>query len=370
MKAQLMGLTMGTVMLQPGLESGPLECCCSMAMVDVACTRQGFLRKADRCPKPVARLRDANLVRRRFILTRDTTSITPYPAGFRDSLGFMQKYPLPARCGVIFFLALALGMCPPRTRAQQLTGTRLEDDASSTGVAPKPTAVSNNDDLEVTWKTVPMKFLRDEKDMWLFPEQLAKGHHWLPTALVVGGTAIFIKEDPSLERKVRQTDLFQDYNKVLKSSISGGLIAVVPVGFYAASLIRKDSYGQSTGLLAGEAVANDTVLMIVMKAIARRARPSEFSPNGKYNDTFFATHKSFLGKGSSFPSGHAMMAFSVATVFDRRYKKHKWVPYVAYTLATAISFSRVTTGAHFPSDVFIGAAAGFAIARFGVLRGH
>ena len=110
--------------------------------------------------------------------------------------------------------------------------------------------------------------------------------------------------------------------------------------------------------------------MIVTKAIARRARPSEFPPNGTYNDTFFATHNSFLGKGSSFPSGHAMMAFSAATIFDRRYKKHKWVPYVAYTLATAISFSRITTGAHFPSDVFFGAAMGFAIARWDVMRGH
>jgi PAP2 superfamily len=43
-----------------------------------------------------------------------------------------------------------------------------------------------------------------------------------------------------------------------------------------------------------------------------------------------------------------------------------WLP--AHTLATAISFSRVTTGAHFPSDVFFGAAAGFAISRFDVLR--
>ena len=41
---------------------------------------------------------------------------------------------------------------------------------------------------------------------------------------------------------------------------------------------------------------------------------------------------------------------------------------VAYTLATAISFSRVTTGAHFPSDVFIGAATGFTFACFDVLR--
>jgi membrane-associated phospholipid phosphatase len=63
-----------------------------------------------------------------------------------------------------------------------------------------------------------------------------------------------------------------------------------------------------------------------------------------------------------------MMAFSVADVFAQRYRRHKWVPYVAYTLATAISFSRVTTGAHFPSDVFIGAAMGFSISHFDVLR--
>jgi len=215
---------------------------------------------------------------------------------------------------------------------------------------------------------MPARFLHDQKDMWLFPTKLGKAKNWIPTAIIVGGTAAFIKEDPPLERKIRQTDLFTDYNKVLKSSISGGLITVIPVGFYALSLIRHDSYGQGTGLLAGEAVLNDAVLMVVMKAITRRARPSEFPPNGAYNDTFFATHNSFLGKGSSFPSGHAMMAFSVATVFAERYRHHKWVPYVAYTLATAISFSRVTTGAHFPSDVFIGAATGFAIAKFDVLR--
>ena len=215
---------------------------------------------------------------------------------------------------------------------------------------------------------MPARFLHDEKDMWLFPVKLAEGKHWLPTAIIVGGTAVFIKEDPPLERKVRQTDIFTDYNKVLTSSVTGGLIAVVPAGFYAVSLLRHDSYGQGTSLLAGEAVANDAVLMIVLKAITQRARPSEFPPNGAYNDTFFATRNSFFGNGSSFPSGHAMMSFSVATVFAQRYKQHKWVPYVAYALATAISFSRVTTGAHFPSDVFIGAATGFAIARFDVLR--
>ena len=257
--------------------------------------------------------------------------------------------------------------------------TRAQDKSSAASAQPQvsnstsaSTSTSHSviapEDLEVSWRKMPARFLHDEKDMWLFPVKLAEGKHWLPTAIIVGGTAAFLKEDPPLERKVRQTDIFSEYNKVLKSSVSGGLIAVVPAGFYAVSLLRHDSYGQGTSLLAGEAVANDAVLMIVLKAITRRARPSEFPPNGAYNDTFFATRNSLFGNGSSFPSAHAMMSFSVATVFAQRYKQHKWVPYVAYALATAISFSRVTTGAHFPSDVFIGAATGFAIARFDVLR--
>jgi len=273
-------------------------------------------------------------------------------------------------------IASAQELAPAPRHPQTLLSDRDLGSADSTSADAGPSPGSSTSsqkpidpaDLEVSWRKMPMRFLRDQKDMWLFPVKVAQGKHWLPTAIVFGGTAAFIKEDPPLERKVRQTDIFTGYNKVLKSSVSGGLIAIVPLGFYAISLVRRDSYGQGTGLLVGEAVLDDTILMVTMKAITRRARPSEFPPNGAYNDTFFATHNSFLGKGSSFPSGHAMMAFSVADVFAQRYRHHKWVPYVAYTLATAVSFSRITTGAHFPSDVFIGAATGFAIARFDVLR--
>lgn len=282
----------------------------------------------------------------------------------------MARYFASSRSVVLLMVTVGLmGLAPTAAHAQEIVSDAAEVPQSS---PTPPTSTTHSvvapEDLEVSWRKMPMRFLHDQKDMWLFPVKLGEGKHWLPTAIIVGGTAAFIKEDPPLERKIRQTDLFSDYNRVMKSSISGGLITVVPVGFYALSLIRHDSYGQGTGLLAGEAVLDDTVLMVTLKAITRRARPSEFPPNGAYNDTFFATHNSLLGKGSSFPSGHAMMAFSVATVFAQRYRRHKWVPYVAYTLATAISFSRVTTGAHFPSDVFIGAATGFAIARFDVLR--
>jgi len=58
----------------------------------------------------------------------------------------------------------------------------------------------------------------------------------------------------------------------------------------------------------------------------------------------------------------------VATVVSRRYPKYRWLPYVAYGLAGVVGFSRVTLSAHFPSDVFLGAALGYSISRYAVLR--
>jgi membrane-associated phospholipid phosphatase len=57
----------------------------------------------------------------------------------------------------------------------------------------------------------------------------------------------------------------------------------------------------------------------------------------------------------------------VATVIATRYRNHRWVPWVSYGFATVISFSRVTTLSHFPSDVFLGAALGYTITRYQTL---
>jgi membrane-associated phospholipid phosphatase len=241
---------------------------------------------------------------------------------------------------------------------------------SSSNTTPRP-ATETAYVREGRWRKLPGNFVHDQKDMWLtFPHRLAQGHYWLPTALLTGATAALIYTDPKTMPYFRRTDFFQDSDHAINSSVSGGIIAAVPATFYLVSLLRKDSYGQATSLLAGEAVVDDTILMIVTKAITRRERPTNRAVQGDYNDTFFNSHAGPLGKASSFPSGHAMMSFSIATIFAHRYRQHRWVPWVAYSVAAAISFSRITTGAHFPSDVLFGAATGFAIARFGVLHGQ
>lgn len=234
--------------------------------------------------------------------------------------------------------------------------------------APPQTAPTPPADRDVSWHKLPRNFLHDQKEIWLFPVQLAHGKHWLPFAGVVGVTAGLIAADAHDTSNFRRTTSFSGFNRGFSGPITAAEIAAVPAAFYALGLARKNSYAQKTALLAGEAVADGMVLTIVIKALSRRLRPSNIAPRGNFSDTFFRSHPSIVGAGSAFPSGHAMAAFSVATVVARRYRKHRWVPWVAYGLAGTISFSRVTLQSHFPSDVFLGAALGYSIARFAVLR--
>jgi len=221
---------------------------------------------------------------------------------------------------------------------------------------------------EVTWRSLPKDFLHDQKDIWLFPGQLAKGRHWLPTFAIIGGTAGLIVADPHVMHYFRSHERnLDDVNDVFDSPITAAEVIVLPASLMVAGYARHDSYQTGTALLAGEAYADSAVVDLVVKAITRRERPSDIPPGGSFNNTFFNGGKSPF-KGSSFPSGHAAGVFSVATVVASRYHHHRWLPWAMYGFASAISFSRVTTSAHFPSDVFLGAALGYTITRYEVLR--
>ncbi len=222
---------------------------------------------------------------------------------------------------------------------------------------------------EISWRTMPRNFAQDQKDIWLFPVQLGNVRHWVPTIAVTGVTGALIAADPHDTPYFRRTQRFEGFNDIFSGRNTSLGMAIVPAAFLVVGHFRHDSYAEHTALLlAGEAYADSAIVDIVMKVSTRRLRPSDIAPNGNFSDTFFSSHKNFSGTSTSFPSGHAAAAFSIATVFAHRYRQHRWVPWVAYGAAGAISFSRVTTQAHFPSDVFLGAALGFTITKFTVLR--
>ena len=83
-----------------------------------------------------------------------------------------------------------------------------------------------------------------------------------------------------------------------------------------------------------------------LKEIVGRARPDE-------------THRLVGASGLSFPSGHAATSFACALVLAVAIPRLA-VPFLA--LATAIAFSRLYVGVHYPLDVAAGAAVGLTVA--------
>ncbi len=234
---------------------------------------------------------------------------------------------------------------------------------------PLVTTSESTTQREATWRSLPGDFLHDQKDLWTFPIKLAKGHYLLPTAIVIGGTAGLIYADPHVMPYFRnhQKNL-DDMNDIFDPLITTGEVIALPAGLLASGYIRHDDREVSTALLATEAYGDSVVINLAMKAVTRRERPSDVPANGNFEGTFFNGGKSPL-KGSSFPSGHATAVWSVATVVAERYRHRgkPWIPVLAYSLATAISFSRITEMAHFPSDGWLGASLGYTIARYQTL---
>ncbi|HEY2472977.1 MAG TPA: phosphatase PAP2 family protein [Terracidiphilus sp.] len=236
---------------------------------------------------------------------------------------------------------------------------------------PKVDVTTGVPQREATWRSLPGDFLHDQKDLWTFPIRLAKGHALLPTAIVVGGTIGLIYADPHDAPYFRNHQAnWDDFNDVFDPMITTSEVIALPAGLLTAGYIRHDDREVNTAILAAEAYGDSVVINLAMKAVTRRRRPSDVAVmGGDWDNTFFNGGKSPL-RGSSFPSGHATAVWSVATVVAERYKgRHKpWIPVLSYTLATAISCSRITESAHFPSDVWLGAALGYTIAKYQTLK--
>ena len=264
--------------------------------------------------------------------------------------------------------AVWLGVC---LVASALAFGSSPDDAQggSTSKSPAP-PVNIFEERPINWRSIVPDVLHDQKSIWTFPVSLARGDHWEPTLAIAGIFAGLVALDPHDSPYFRNNSSFSTFNHRFSGTNTAIGIGLIPASFYAVGLVRKDSYTTHTALLAGEAGVDSEILGWVLKNVAGREPPSAIPPGGSYSDTWFKTYHPLLRGESSFPSGHTLGAFSVATVFARRYGNHRWVPWVAYGTATLVGFSRVSLQAHFPSDVFAGAAFGYIISRFVVMPGR
>src|SRR5208282_3606933 len=110
-------------------------------------------------------------------------------------------------------------------------------------------------------------------------------------------------------------------------------------GLYLFSFPTHNEHWRETGFLAGEAALNSLVTTEALKYSLRRERPYQDSGSG-----------AFFQGGTSFPSEHSAVAWSIAGVIAHEYQGT--LPSLfAYGMASAVSFSRIRDRQHFPSDV-------------------
>ncbi len=147
---------------------------------------------------------------------------------------------------------------------------------------------------------------------------------------------------------------------------SGGLAEFYTLGALTAyGFIFKNEKIRTTTLLASQAYITGTAVESVVKYLTGRTRPSYYDPSGDAKPRFLGpfgnTSRDFDGakSNSSFPSGHATVAFAAATVFAMEYKHTLWVPIFSYTAASLIALSRITENKHWATDVFVGSVLGY-----------
>jgi membrane-associated phospholipid phosphatase len=121
-----------------------------------------------------------------------------------------------------------------------------------------------------------------------------------------------------------------------------------------AGIISKNNYHVETAFIAAECYLLTGLLTQAVKMTTGRARPNNQTTTHphQWEGPFF--------KGNSFFSGHTSTVFAVATVFAQRYNEQRWVPVLAYGLATLGGIQRIYDNRHWASDVFLGAAVGTA----------
>ena len=196
---------------------------------------------------------------------------------------------------------------------------------------------------------------QDQQRFWLAPAHLrTRDLRWILPASA-GVTALVASDHwisqqvPDKPTQLKNSQNFSNYATYSMVAAAGG-------AFLWGRITKNERLGE-TGLLAGEAAVNALGANAVFRTVTQRQRPLQ--GNGKGN---------FFQGGSSFPSDHSALAWSIASVVAHEYPG-PLTKFLAYGLASAVTVSRISSQQHFASDAVVGSLLGWYFGRQ-VYRSH
>jgi membrane-associated phospholipid phosphatase len=258
-------------------------------------------------------------------------------------------------------LFLTFSLCFAFPLYSQTESTRdpsqREPNRSVLGVKPGTEALKKKDFFEGSgylhpFRRMPKFVLTDQKRIWTSPFHTSKkdAKWW---AIFGGATVGLIAADQHISKLAPSTPTLVQLGS--DTSYLGAAYTLLPIsaGFYFIGTAAHSDRFRETGLLSFETLADTTLVELIIKCIADRERPLE---NGGEGHFFSSPNPRY---DSSFPSGHAIQTFALASVFAHEYPHKLWVKFLTYGYAAGVVGARLAARKHFPGDVMAGGAMGW-----------
>lgn len=144
----------------------------------------------------------------------------------------------------------------------------------------------------------------------------------------------------------RNTSLDPTFKAITNSALP--ISVATPLIIYSVGLIKKDSTIKNQALFIGETFLVSAFITTALKYSIKRERPFNTYPD---------IEKVTAAPGYSFPSAHTSTAFATATSLSMEYPKW-YIIAPSFAWASAVGYSRMHLGVHYPSDVVAGAIVG------------
>jgi membrane-associated phospholipid phosphatase len=198
------------------------------------------------------------------------------------------------------------------------------------------------------FKKAVKRFGKDQADIYSAPFHRSN-LKW--DALFLAGTGVMIATDSNASGA-----LPGNHVNVSRNISNVGLYgtSAAAAALWLSGLATHNEHARETGALSAEAFANAVPFYVGVQLISGRQRPIEGNGNGLFwrNNAL----------NSSFPSGHALFTWSMASVIAHEYPR-RWVKWLVYGTATVASVTRFTGREHFSSDMVVGGVIGYLIGR-------
>jgi len=235
------------------------------------------------------------------------------------------------------------------------TASEKYNPSSKTDVPPDANAVTKAS--QGTRTGLVGRFVRDQREIWTSPARIRfSDTEWLVP--LSGITAGLFVTDRDFSKHLSQSPTTISHYKTLSNAGVAALVGGAG-GMWVLGHVKHNEHWSETGFLAGEAAVNSWVAVEGLKYSLRRERSYQGDGSGPF----------FQSSGTSFPSGHAAAAWSIAGVVAHEYPG-PLTKIMAYGLASLVSVSRVKAHRHFSSDVVVGSVMGNLIAQNIYSRHH